>query len=103
MREVALHLRALGHETITYVAGPEASWADDMRWRSLQDVALEHGLQVRQLGPFPPTILGGVQASTELRIRDTTAVATYNDLLAMGLMRGLDEAGVRDRRDHRRR
>src|SRR3954447_6415559 len=32
-RRAAEHLGGLGHDVITYIAGPEASWADGMRWR----------------------------------------------------------------------
>ena len=31
------HLRQLGHREIAYLAGPEASWANGMRWRSLKE------------------------------------------------------------------
>ena len=39
MRRAVEHLGELGHDTITYVAGPEASWADGMRWRALREAA----------------------------------------------------------------
>src|SRR4051794_13412300 len=39
IRRVVEHLSRLGHDALTYVAGPAASWADGMRWRSLQDSA----------------------------------------------------------------
>ena len=32
MRRAVEHLAELGHDTITYVAGPESSWADGVRW-----------------------------------------------------------------------
>ncbi len=41
MRRAVEHLAGLGHRRITYVAGPEASWADGMRWRSLREAAVE--------------------------------------------------------------
>ncbi len=37
------HLHDLGHTSITYVAGPEASWADGARWRALRDAARSSG------------------------------------------------------------
>jgi LacI family transcriptional regulator len=33
--KVAPHLHELGHKHLCYVAGPEASWADGVRWRLL--------------------------------------------------------------------
>jgi LacI family transcriptional regulator, repressor for deo operon, udp, cdd, tsx, nupC, and nupG len=94
MRRVAEHLGALGHDTLTYVAGPEASWADGMRWRSLREAALELDLHVRRLGPYPPTVDGGLAAVDDLRRHPTTAVVAYNDLMAIGLMHGLQHARV---------
>jgi LacI family transcriptional regulator len=54
MRRAVEHLAELGHQRITYVAGPEASWADGVRWRSLREAAMELELQVRRIGPGLP-------------------------------------------------
>src|SRR5699024_11692194 len=54
------HLAKLGHRSITYLAGPEASWADGMRWQGLRRAAEELGIQVRRVGPYDPTVNGGV-------------------------------------------
>lgn len=94
-RRAAEHLGERGHDHITYVAGPEASWADGMRWRSLREAALELDLRVRRIGPFPPDVAGGVQAAEQLRRHQTSAVVAYNDQLAIGLMRGLAAMGIR--------
>lgn len=99
VRRAAEHLGELGHQTITYVAGPEASWADGMRWRALREAALELDLRVRRLGPYVPTVHGGLAAAADLARQPTTAVITYNDLLAIGLMRGLSRLGARVPRD----
>jgi LacI family transcriptional regulator, repressor for deo operon, udp, cdd, tsx, nupC, and nupG len=82
------HLSRLGHGSITYVAGPEASWADGMRWRSLQDAAADLQLKVRRIGPFSPDVPGGMRAAEELAAAPPTAVVAYNDQLAIGLIRG---------------
>jgi LacI family transcriptional regulator, repressor for deo operon, udp, cdd, tsx, nupC, and nupG len=94
MRRVAEHLGTLGHDTITYLAGPEASWADGMRWRSLREAGSELELRVRRLGPYPPTVAGGLAAVDDLRRHPTTAVVAYNDLMAIGLLHGLRRARV---------
>jgi DNA-binding LacI/PurR family transcriptional regulator len=94
MRRVAEHLGTLGHDTITYLAGPEASWADGMRWRSLREAGFELELRVRRLGPYPPTVAGGLAAVEDLRRHPTTAVVAYNDLMAIGLLHGLRRARV---------
>jgi LacI family transcriptional regulator, repressor for deo operon, udp, cdd, tsx, nupC, and nupG len=99
MRRVAEHLGELGHETLTYVAGPEASWADGMRWRALQEAALELELRVRRIGPQDPTVAGGEAACDALVEQDTTAVVAYNDLVAIGVMRGLAQRRITVPRD----
>jgi LacI family transcriptional regulator len=66
MRRAVEHLGELGHETITYVAGPDASWADGVRWRAVQEGAHELELRARRIGPYPPTVIGGVTAAQEL-------------------------------------
>lgn len=94
MRRAAEHLGGLGHEAITYVAGPEASWADGMRWRALREAGHELGLATSRIGPFPPTFAGGMRAATELVAHRPSAVIAYNDLMAIGVIRGLGKAGL---------
>ena len=94
-RRAVEHLSRLAHDSLTYVAGPEASWADGMRWRSLQDAAADLQLKVRRIGPFSPDVPGGVRAAEELAAAPPTAVIAYNDQLAIGLIRGLATRGIR--------
>jgi LacI family transcriptional regulator, repressor for deo operon, udp, cdd, tsx, nupC, and nupG len=89
------HLSRLGHDSLTYVAGPEASWADGMRWRSLQDTAADLQLKVRRIGPFSPNVPGGMRAAEELAPAPPTAVVAYNDQLAIGMIRGLSSRRVK--------
>lgn len=95
MHRAVEHLAELGHEAITYVAGPEASWADGIRWRAIQEAAHQLELRAHRLGPYSPTVLGGMSAVEQLRLDPPTAVITYNDLLAIGVLRGLAHASVR--------
>lgn len=96
-RDATRHLIDLGHRDIVHVAGP-GDWFDARArvtgWRAeLTDARL----------PIPEVIPGGWDASQgylaaqELLRRPSlpTAVFTANDLLALGMMRGLHEAGVR--------
>src|SRR5215218_10794003 len=83
------HLSQLGHDSVTYVAGPEASWADGMRWRSLQDTAADLQLRVRRIGPVSPDVPGGMRAAEEVASGGASAVVAYNDQVAIGLVRGL--------------
>ena len=98
-RQAAEHLAALGHRSITYVAGPEASWAGGVRWRALHEAAGELRLRLRRVGPFAPTLAGGAAAAEALAGTGSTAAVTYNDLMAIGLMGGLTALGARLPRD----
>lgn len=95
MRLAVQHLADLGHRTVTYVSGPEASWADGMRWRSLRKAAAESRLRAHRTGPYPPTVAGGSTAAEELGHHGASAVIAYNDQLAIGLVRGLQTTGRR--------
>lgn len=95
VRVAAEHLLTLGHRTIAYLAGPEASWADGMRWRAVRDSAKELGFTEHRVGPFAPTLHGGRGAAEVIAARRFKAVICFNDLMAIGLMQGLKERGVR--------
>jgi LacI family repressor for deo operon, udp, cdd, tsx, nupC, and nupG len=89
------HLADLGHSTLTYVAGPEASWADGMRWQSIRKAAAASGLRVRRIGPYAPTLAGGALAAAEFLQRPSSGLVAYNDLMAIGLMSELAGRGIR--------
>ena len=106
VRRAVEHLTELGHDSITYVAGPESSWTDGMRWQALREAADELDIRVRRVGPCnSPT----VQAGFGTRRRDRspsapTAVIAYNDVVAIGVLKGLLRLGLRvpERRQRRR-
>jgi DNA-binding LacI/PurR family transcriptional regulator len=89
------HLAQSGVEAITYLAGPEASWADEMRWRGLREASLELSLKVRRVGPGLPTMHGGALAAEEWLLKPTPGVIAYNDLVAIGFIRAVMAAGRR--------
>ncbi|MBD5785410.1 LacI family DNA-binding transcriptional regulator [Cellulosimicrobium terreum] len=99
MRSAVEHLAGLGHTSLTYLAGPEASWADGMRWRAFRESTRDLGLKARRLGPFAPTLAGGLSAAKLLAKHSATAAVAYNDLVAIGAMRGLVRLGVEVPRD----
>ena len=95
VRKATEHLLALGHRNLTYLAGPEASWADGMRWRAMRDSAKELGFTEHRVGPFAPTLQGGRGAAEVIAARRLKAVVCFNDLMAIGLMQGLAERGIK--------
>ncbi len=93
IKKAAEHLAGLGHRSIGYLAGPEASWADGMRWRGLREAGLDLDLPVRRLGPFLPTIRGGATAFDQWLLKPSSGVIAYNDLMAIGFMEAATACG----------
>lgn len=94
IRRAVEHLATLGHSRIGYLAGPEASWADGARWRAVREACLELSLSDVRVGPVGPTLAGGRSGAEEVVRRRLTCVIAYNDLVAVGLLRGLAALGV---------
>ncbi len=94
VHQVLAHLAAAGHRDVGYVAGPRQSWSDAERTRGLRHWAGPCGVLLRELGRFAPTFEGGRQAVESVLLSGVSAVVAYNDLVALGLCRGLAERGV---------
>ncbi|EWM10065.1 LacI family DNA-binding transcriptional regulator [Kutzneria sp. 744] len=90
------HLLDLGHRTVHHVAGPQ-------RWFSARDRLDGWRTALRARGCPEPTVVegdwsaaSGYLAGRQLATDDTvTAVFAANDDMAIGLIRGLMEAGLR--------
>ncbi|MPV37551.1 LacI family DNA-binding transcriptional regulator [Georgenia subflava] len=94
VRRALEHLGELGHDPVTYLAGPEASWADGMRWRGLREASLELSVHVRRLGPLSPNVAGGVAGAKAWMLAPTSGVIAYNDLVAIGFIRAVQGRGI---------
>jgi LacI family transcriptional regulator len=94
VKRAAEHLAGTGVDAITYLAGPEASWASGMRWRGLREAGLDLDLRVRRVGPVEPTMRGGGAAAQEWLQHPTPGVIAYNDLVAIGFIRAVTAVGV---------
>jgi LacI family transcriptional regulator len=87
MRRAVEHLRALGHHRIAYVGGPSSSWSDQARRAGLAAAAARHDdVEVVELGAFRPQVEGGQAAADLVVATGATAVITFNDLVAVGLV-----------------
>ena len=96
IRRAAEHLGELGHTTITYVAGPAASWPEGVRWRALREAGYELELRVRRVDPNDaPTMRTGFTTARRIVEENSSAVLAYNDALAVGIIKGLTQLGVR--------
>jgi len=60
----------------------------------VHDIGNRMGFKVNQIGPVHPTVEGGYQAALALEGGDTTAIITYNDLIAVGIVLRFTADGV---------
>ncbi|MEO6826510.1 MAG: LacI family DNA-binding transcriptional regulator [Microbacteriaceae bacterium] len=95
VRAVLRHLVALGHQRIAYAGGPESSWSNGERTRAFTGYGAEvAGLDLIELGNFPPFFSGGLQAGDLAIASGATAVVAYNDIMALGLVDRLRQRGL---------
>lgn len=94
------HLRALGHRRVAYAGGPERSWSDRRRRAGLQEASARYDdVEVVALGAFRPQVEGGQAAADLVVASGATAVITFNDLVAVGLVDRLRARGLEVPRD----
>jgi LacI family repressor for deo operon, udp, cdd, tsx, nupC, and nupG len=94
LSEAVRSLAGNGHRRIAYVAGPPESWMSERRWEGVQAACEWSRLEAVRLESAKPTVDGGRQTARDVRASGATAVLTYNDLLAIGLMQELQAAGI---------
>ncbi|NQX34505.1 LacI family DNA-binding transcriptional regulator [Herbiconiux sp. VKM Ac-2851] len=97
--ELLTHLVELGHRSIAYLAGPEASWISEQRFSRMLDVTERLGVALVEIGPNAPTIEGGRSALRRVVAARSTAAVAFNDLIAIGLMQAAATEGIRVPRD----
>lgn len=95
VRQLVSHLYGLGHRRLVYVAGPPTSASDAERRRGLLAFAAEHPEVTIEQIPGGAGVEEGRRASAAVRSTGATAALAFNDLVAIGLLGGLGELGVR--------
>jgi DNA-binding LacI/PurR family transcriptional regulator len=94
------HLIALGHKNIAYLGNFTAGRTNQERLEGFKQAMAEAGLPVRielihhASGNSPEQGLEGVEDYLSLGEKPT-AVICYNDLIAIGVLKGLHKAGLR--------
>ncbi|MGK9219924.1 MULTISPECIES: LacI family DNA-binding transcriptional regulator [unclassified Microbacterium] len=88
------HLRGLGHTAIQHVAGPAGYIEADLRRAAFERTARERGL-----APLP-TLEGDWTADAGYALAasiapETTAIVAGNDQMALGIIHGLSDRGLR--------
>jgi DNA-binding LacI/PurR family transcriptional regulator len=95
IRQVVLHLRALGHRHIAYAGGPASSWSEQQRHAALERTVDNLGdVEVTWLGGFRPFYSGGFAAADLALASNATAVIAYNDMVAVGILGRLHQRGL---------
>lgn len=99
------HLHALGHRRIAVIRGPDEMFDSEPRWTGIQRAATETGIRLdsRLVFQLPNRVDprsgfdGGLQLTRDMLAvgRDFTAVLAFDDLTALGVVRGLSDAGLR--------
>jgi LacI family transcriptional regulator len=89
------HLIRLGHRRLALVGGPRGSWTNREIRRAAGTAARLADADLVVLGPNLPTEDGGAALAEPIRRAGVTAVLAYNDLMAIGLIEGLDALGIR--------
>ncbi len=89
------HLASLGHRDVAFLGGPRGSWTNREIQRAATAAARAAGGRLTVLGQHAPTEESGVAQAQAVVRTGATAVLAYNDLMAVGLIDGLDRLGVR--------
>jgi LacI family transcriptional regulator, repressor for deo operon, udp, cdd, tsx, nupC, and nupG len=92
--EAVRSLAANGHKKLAFVAGPARSWMSARRWEGVQAACEWSKLEPVRVESTKPTVDGGRQVARDVLATKATAVLTYNDLLAIGLMQELQAGGM---------
>ncbi|GAA1560938.1 LacI family DNA-binding transcriptional regulator [Kribbella hippodromi] len=87
------HLYELGHRRVVYLSGPASSWSNKDKRTSIERSARRVGITVDVLGPYPATFEGGLVAAETVVSLPATAVLAYDDVMALGAIRGLKDRG----------
>jgi DNA-binding LacI/PurR family transcriptional regulator len=87
------HLIDLGHREIAHLAGPDDSSDAAERRRGWRDTLTERGLRVTEPVVGDWSAASGFGAARTLVATGATGVFAANDLMALGVMRGLVVAG----------
>ena len=93
MRRLANHVAELGHRRVCYLQGPARSWQGKERWRAVRTLA-RRGVDLTSVR-VEATMAAGHEVVPQILRSGATAVLAYNDLVAIGVVVGLAEQGVR--------
>jgi len=98
-RQATEHLLACGHTRIGFVQGPRTSRAAKLRFAAFLDTMKEHGLAPDPRHVFGHTSTLGEAMEIGRRLAEMedrpSAVICFDDLIAIGVIKALQDAGLR--------
>jgi len=94
---VVTQLIAQGRRRFGFAAGPAASQGGRKRREGIEAALARHGLTLAFDLPCTPDLQGGAEIAARLlpEIAQVDAMICYNDLIALGLMKPLEQAGIK--------
>lgn len=92
--QILTNLAELGHRDVLYLHGPRQSWAGERRVAAVRRAAERLGVRLHESEPMAPNFAAGRAATEYVLAQQVTAVIAYDDLIAWGLLTGLEDAGI---------
>jgi DNA-binding LacI/PurR family transcriptional regulator len=88
------HLASLGHAKLAYLTGPKGSWAAQERRTAVRRTSAHAGMEVVELDVAEPTFEAAAEAAAGIPGTRATAVVTFNDQMALGVLAALGRSGI---------
>jgi LacI family transcriptional regulator len=95
IQELARHLVDLGHRKLAFLSGPERSASNAQRLVGLDKFRTDHPEIQLEILPGGSNFDSGHDSADAVLASGATGILAFNDLVAMGLLSGLHERGVR--------
>jgi len=89
------HLASEGIQSICYVGGPQQSWSEHERRTTVIEVAEQLGMTTELLQVLSGTYAEARGLSENVITSGAQAVIAFDDVIAHGVLDGLDDHGVR--------
>ena len=95
IQELAGHLAGLGHIRLAFLAGPEGSASNALRLAGLEKFKAGHPEIDLHMLDGGSSFEAGHESADAVLASGATGILAFNDLVAMGLLSGLHERGIR--------
>lgn len=96
LKQAAEMIYAKGHREIALVGGPEGAWAAQERARAVREWAQQQSdVRLHELGNIHAEFLDGQQAADHVISSGATGIFAFDDLVAAGVIAGLNGLGQR--------